>query len=100
METVLEDTIYSKKHTDNFTYKRTLRKFKALVQYKLLGNILGILFFDFYKRQIFCSDHSSYIMMLFLSERAAIIGSSNPKFHQATINLAAFLLILQMCMGF
>lgn len=65
--------IYSTKDIDNLTYKRSFRKFKAWIQYKWLENIFDILvFFYFYKRQMLCLGHSSYIMIFSLSKRAEV----------------------------
>ena len=86
--------IHCKTYINNFTYKSSFRNIKALVQYKLLENNFDILLFDFCERQILGLDPISYITILFLSERAVIIRSSNPKFHQTAINLVLFLLFL------
>ena len=92
--------IHCKTYIDNFTYRRSFRNIKALVQYKLLENIFDILLFDFCGRQILGLDPISYITIHFLSERAVIIRSNNPKFHQAAINLALFLFFLYIYRAF
>ena len=90
--------IYSKKYVDNFMYKSPFRNVKALVQYKLLENIFGILFLIFVKDDTLlwpyrlCNDP-------FLSERT-VIRSSNPKVHQTTVNLAFVPFVLHIYMDF